>query len=120
MKIGTVLLLLAAIVGGGWSYYFGIHHVQAYKMNDVVGTAALTWVALGETRAHQKLDEELRRREIPEYVTPENCTFYEDAGEKTVECSWVVDVYLPFVADGRRMRFRVAKTALANGELISR
>ncbi len=120
MKIGTLLLLVAAIVGGGWAYYFGTHEVQAYKMNDIVGTTVLTWVSLGDTRAHQKLDQELRRREMPDYITPEQCTFYEEAGEKTVECSWVVDVYLPMVKEGRRLRYRVAKSGLANGDLVDR
>jgi hypothetical protein len=121
MRIGSVILLLAVILGGGWVYFFGTHYIQAIKMEDVVGSAALSWQALGETRGHQQLGEEMRRREIPSYITPEECTFYEEpGGTKVVECSWFVDVYLPLMKEGRRLRFRVAKAASPSGDLQDR
>lgn len=121
MKSGSVVLLLLAAGGAGWMYYFGRHHLDAYLMNDVVGTSARTWESFGAVRARQKLDEELRRRNLPGYITPEQCTFAEEPGDvKLVDCAWSVDVYLPFVAEGRRLRFRVAKAVNPDGSLEDR
>lgn len=121
MKVMTFLLIVAALVGAGWCWFFGTHYVQAWKMSDVVGSAALSWQSLGENRGHQQLEEEMRRREIPGYITPDMCTFYEEPDEtKIVECSWFVDVYLPMVKEGRRLRFRVAKAADHSGTLTDR
>jgi len=117
MRIASLLLMIAAAAGAGWLFFFGGAHITAWKMQDVVGSAALSWNSLGETRGRQQLEEEMRRREIPAYLTKEQCTFYEEAGgAKTVECSWFVDVHMPLVG-GRRVRFRVAKRADASGTL---
>lgn len=114
MKFLTVVLILAAAAGAGWCYYFGPYYIDEFKMQDVVGTAALTWGAYNEERAHVELKDQMRIRGVGEYLTPEQCTFYEDVGEtKVVDCDWYVDVYLPFEA-GRRIKFRVAYAAEPN------
>jgi hypothetical protein len=83
-----------------------------------VGTAALSWQALGENRGHEDLVHELKHREIGEYLTPEDCTFYERPDHaKVVDCIWNVDVYLPLGLGGRRLDFEVLKTATTEGRL---
>lgn len=111
MKFLTVVLIIAAAIGAGWAYYFGPYYMDEYRMTDVVGTAALTWGAYNEDRAHVELKDQMRLREVGEYLTPEECTFYEDVGNThVVDCSWYVDVQLPF-DNGRRLNFRVAYSA---------
>lgn len=112
MRFLTVVLLAAVLVGLGWYYYFGSYYIDAFKMNDVVGTSALTWTAYNQVRAQNELKDQLKRREIPEYLTPEQCTFYEEPeGAKVVDCQWVVDVEVPMLGE-RRLKFRVAKAAI--------
>ena len=114
MRFLTAVLLVAALLGVGWYYYFGSYYIDAFKMNDVVGSAALSWTAYTQLRAQNELKDELKRREIPEYLTPEQCTFYEEpAGAKVVDCQWIVDVEVPVLGE-RRLKFRVAKAAVGN------
>lgn len=116
MRFLSVVLLVAVLIGLGWSYYFGSYYVDAFKMNDVVGSAALSWTAYTQQRAQNELKDQLKRREIPEYLTPEQCTFYEEPeGAKVVDCQWHVDVEVPLMGE-RRLRFRVAKAA--NGNML--
>ena len=120
MRFLTVVLLVALAAAAGWGWYFGPYFVDAWKMEDIAGTAAITWSALGEDKGHAKLSEEMRRREIPAYLTEDKCTFYEDAGQmKVVDCDWYVDVYPPLITP-RRLKFRVTKASDANGKLEDR
>lgn len=118
MKLLTPVLIIAALLGLGWCYYFGPYYIDAYKMKDVAGTAAISWAAFNEEKGHNELGQELKRREIPEYLTVENCSFYERPGDvKVVECTWYVDVYLPFTETARRLSFRVEQSATRDGLL---
>ena len=119
MRILTPVLTIAVLAGLAWCYIFGPYYVDDYRMQDVVGTTALTWAAYDETRAHHELVAQLRDREIPEYLTPESCSFYEDVGEvKVVDCQWMVDVYIPYTDVVRRLSFRRVKSASKDGRLI--
>jgi hypothetical protein len=117
----TFVLLVLAVIGAGWCYYFGRYYLDEWKMKDIAGSAATSWANLGEQRGRDKLEEEMRRREISGYLTKEQCTFYEDpGGVKVVDCSWFVDVILPFTDSARRLRFKVTKAADADGRLEDR
>lgn len=119
MKLFTVLGILLVLVAGGWAFFFGPYYVDSLKMEDVAGSAALTWVAFDEAKGRAELAEQLRRREIPDYFTPESCRFYGAPGDqKVVDCAWTVDVYLPVVDQTRRLSFHVKKTASADGRLV--
>lgn len=120
MRVLSFLLIVALAAGCGWAYIFGPYYLDAWKMQDVVGSAALSWSAFTEEKGRAQLREELQRREIPGYFTEDKCTFYEEPdGMKVVDCEWYVDVYPPLVAP-RRLKFSVAKAASASGVLEDR
>lgn len=119
MRFITLVLVVAAALGAGWAWLFGPYWVDYYKMEDVVGSAALSWAAFGEPRGKAELVEQLRFREIPDYLTPDACRFYKEAVDvKVVDCDWTVDVQIPLVDQTRRMRFRVTQSAGADGRLL--
>ncbi len=119
MRFTTIVLVVAVIAGLGWAWLFGPYYVDAYKMNDVAGTAVLSWAAFDEPRGRIELADQLRKREIPDYLTPEACRFYMEAGNvKVVDCQWTADVYLPLVEQARRLSFQVKKSAGTDGRLI--
>jgi hypothetical protein len=119
MRFLTVVLALAALLGVGWAWFFGPYWIDYYKMNDVVGSAALSWSAFNEARGRMELADGLRKREIPDYLTPDACRFYEEAGSvKVVDCAWTVDVYIPVVATARRLSFQVVKSVGTDGRLL--
>lgn len=117
MRFLTFVLLVAALAGAGWVWLFGPYWVDYYKMKEVVGSAALSWAAFNEPRGRQELAYGLRQREIPDYLTPEACTFYVENGDKVVDCAWTVDVVIPLVDDARRLHFQVIEAATADGRL---
>ena len=120
MRVLTFLLIVAAIAGIGWYAIFGSYYVDAWKMGDVAGSAAASWAAFNEEKGHYQLIDEMKRREIPDYLTPDQCTFYEDAGGvKVVDCDWYVDVYPPMV-EPRRLKFKVVRAASPDGRLEER
>lgn len=118
MKPLPLLLFLAALAAAAWAWFFGPYYLDAVKMEDVAGSAVLSWAAFDEGRGRSELAEELRRREIPDYLTPDACKFYKQGGgEKVVDCSWTVDVYLPVIDHTRRLAFQVVQVAGADGRL---
>lgn len=119
MRFLTLVLIVAALMGIGWAVIFGPYWIDAWKMQDVVGSAALSWDAFSEDKGRQQLLDEMKRREIPEYLTPEECTFFEEPDHsKVVDCNWYVDVYPPLI-EPRRLKFRVIRAA-NNGHLEER
>lgn len=119
MRFLTVVLIVAAVAGAGWAWLFGPYYVDAWKMQDVAGTAVLSWAAFDETRGRMELADQLRKREIPDYLTPDACKFYKEPGEvKVVDCVWTVDVYLPVVDQARRLSFQVTQAASTDGRLL--
>jgi len=119
MRFLTYVLIVAALAAAGWAWYFGPYFVDSYKMQDVVGSAALSWAAFSEEKGKAQLAAELKRREIPDYLTPDACIFYmEPGGLKVVDCEWTVDVYLPVVDQARRLSFQVVKSASSDGRLV--
>ena len=120
MKFLTVVLIAAAIVGAAWAWFFAPYYIDAWKMQDVTGSAAASWAAFTEEKGRAKLHDELKRREIPDYLTEDKCTFYEDVGEvKVVDCDWYVAVYTPLV-EPRRLKFRVVRAVGRGGRLAER
>lgn len=118
MRFLTVVLLVALAAGAGWAWLVGPYYLDAWKMEDVVGSAALMWAAQNEDRARVQLRDEMQRRTVGPYITPDLCTFYEDPGNvKVVDCSWYVDVDIPAMGP-RRFRYRVMKSASPDGRLL--
>lgn len=120
MRVLSIILIIAAILGLGWAWIFGPYHIDAWKMGDVAGSAAMSWAAFNEEKGRYQLVDEMKRREIPDYLTPDKCTFYEDAGGvKVVDCDWYVDVYPPF-SEPRRLKFKVVRAATSDGRIEER
>lgn len=112
------LMIVGLAFGGGWCYYFAGYYIDGYKMEDVCGTAALTWVAYADkARAQQTLGVELERRGIDENPSAEDCDFYEEGSNKVVQCHWQVDVYPP-VGGARRLKFDVKRIATPDSKLL--
>ncbi len=112
------LFLAAIAAGGGWCYYFSGYYIDAYKMEDVCGTSALTWVAYADKfKAQQTLGVEMERRSIEENPSAEDCEFFEEGANKVVQCHWQVDVYPP-VGGARRLKFDVKKSATPDSKLL--
>ena len=119
MRWMTIVLAIAAVVALVWAWLFGPYWLDYYKMQDIAGSATLSWAAFDENRGHMELADGLKKREIPAYLTPEACSFYTEAGGvKTVDCAWAVEVVIPVVEHRRRMSFRVKKSASTDGRLI--
>lgn len=118
MRFLTVVLLAALAAGIGWGVIFGPYYIDAWKMEEVAGSAAASWAAYNEEKGRYQLIDEMKRREIPEYLTPDKCNFYEDADQsKIVDCNWYVDVYPPLV-EPRRLKFHVTRAAGPDGRLV--
>lgn len=119
MRLTSFLLLVVLAVGLGWCWLFLPYYIDAWKMEDVAGTAVLSWANINRARGEGVLKHGLKDREIPDYLTPENCDFYEEAdGLKTVDCAWFVDVTIPVADQTRRLQFRVVKSASRDGRLV--
>ncbi len=118
MRFLSYVLIVAALLGAGWAWLFGPYWVDYFKMEDVVGSAVLSWAAFDEPRGKAELAEQLRFREIPDYLTPDACRFYKDGKDKVVDCDWTVDVPIPVVDQTRRLRFRVTQMAGPDGRLV--
>jgi hypothetical protein len=118
-QLVSLLLMVGAVVGVGWCYYFAPFYIEHFRMGDVVGSAAMTWHALGEKKGREELLVRMRQREIDsEYLDPATrCQFYEEEGNKIVGCEWEVEVYPPLVG-GRRLHFAVRKGVGANGDVV--
>ena len=112
----NLTLLAALVAAGGWLAYFGPYYKDFYTMQEVTESVALTWGAFTKERAESEIGTQLRRREI-DYITPEHCSFHEEANERVFACAWQVDVYAPFIG-GRRLDFSTESRVDSRGELI--
>lgn len=95
VQILTILLGGAALFGAYLFYVFGDYYLTYFKMKELTKSVMLDWVGLNEGKARRRLGEEFRRQEIPDYVSPEYCEFETNGQERSVTCTWEVDVYYP-------------------------
>ncbi|MSQ02508.1 MAG: hypothetical protein EXR71_11565 [Myxococcales bacterium] len=112
----SLLLVVGALAGGGWLKYFGPFYLDAYRMEEITESVALTWSAYTKPRAEGELVAQFRDRDI-DYITPEHCNLEERGGEFSVSCAWQVDVYPPLIA-GRRLDFLVESVASKDRRLV--
>lgn len=118
MKNFILFAFAAGVLGFGyWYTYFGPFFYDQWKMNDICGTAALSWAAFSKERGESELRLEMRRRQIGEEVVPEDCEFYEDVGNKVVECQWQVDVMAPLLGT-RRLKLFASAAASPDNRLV--
>lgn len=97
-NIVTIPLLLVLIVGGVFATHVGPHYWVKYKMDEVVQVTVLEWRDFQSMRrAQDRLPRELEKYEIPSYIILNDCTIFEEKGEKHVKCDWSIDVRFPLV-----------------------
>ena len=110
------LLLIGVVLGIGWVTLFGPHYIDYWQMEDVVGSAALSWTAFDLMRAKNEMGHEIDRLGIDNVVV-DDCSFGETGGLKTVNCQWYVDVEIPLAGQTRRIKFQLEKSAGPDGRL---
>ena len=94
-QVLSILLTLGLAFGAYLLYTFGDYYITLFKMKELTKSVMLDWVGLNEGKARRRLGEEFRRQEIPEYISPDYCEFQTVGNERSVTCSWEVDVYYP-------------------------
>lgn len=94
-QILTILLTAAGVAGMYLAFTFGDYYIVYFKMKELTKSVMLDWVGLNEGKARRRLGEEFRRQDIPDYISPEFCEFQTTGQERSVTCSWEVDVYYP-------------------------
>ena len=96
MNIFGLILFLGLVAGLVLAYVFVPPWLVYVKMQEITESVVLDWEGLNEGKARRRLPEELRRQEVPEYITPEMCEFKQDGKNKEVSCYWEIDVYYPY------------------------
>lgn len=110
-------MLVGVVLGIGWGALFGPHYIDYWQIDEVVGTAALSWTVFDIVRCKNDMSYEMNRMGI-ESVSIDDCSFNEARGLKTVSCQWKVDVEIPLVGQTRRISFDVEKSAGPDGRLV--
>lgn len=100
----TFMLLTAlALAYAAWAFL--PHFWVERKMDEVVTVTLLEWRDKTRKRSEDRLVKELNDREIPDYILADDCEFYEQGGEKHLECYWAVDVKYPLVDKRTTLEF---------------
>lgn len=112
------LLLVGLLAAGiGWGVLFGPHWIAYYKQDNCVANAALRWSDVGEDKGKIELKSCMEKAEIPSYLLPEDCRFFETPDkDKTVQCEWYVDVEVPMLGL-RRQKFNQTAVVGPNNRL---
>ena len=88
------------------------------EMYEVLGIILQEWRLRGEERAKAVFVRELEKREMPEDIQSV-CTFYDYRKERSMECWWEEDVYLPFFGPVHTLDFYLYRGVdLETGELF--
>lgn len=102
------LFFLVAILGSAlWGYLFMPYYLVYFRMKEITKSVMLDWVGLNEGKARRRLGEEFRRQEIPDYVPMDLCELKTEGQERSVTCTWEVDVYYPFTDYYKTLSFEV-------------
>ena len=105
ISIVGILMFLVAIVAALWGYLFMPYYLVYFKMKEITKSVMLDWVGLNEGKARRRLGEEFRRQEIPPYIELDFCELKTEGQERSVVCSWEVDVYYPFTDYYKTLEF---------------
>lgn len=115
--IFSLALAIGVIVGAGWLWLFGPYYMDAWKMENCVGDAALTWANLGIDKGKDQLRMSMDERSIGDEIDRNaNCRFYEEEDVKIVECEWEVIVDVPGLGK-RKLSFDQYAGATRDGRL---
>ena len=114
-KIGLALIVAAAVY---WSVAFVPHYWVTFKMEEVVTVSILEWRDKRNVdKSKERLAHELEKKEIPLYVLPEDCDWYEEERRRHLACYWAVDVKWPLVSKRTTLEFFVGKYLTTNDEM---
>lgn len=91
---GVFLLIVVAAAYLAWAWFPAYWDWMAMK--EIATTVVRDWTNHeNEDRARQRLTAELRRKDVSDDVSVEDCTFSDNKGKYEVECSWTAYAYYP-------------------------
>ena len=105
-KLGLLIATVAVVY---WGVAFLPHYWVTYKMEEVVTVSTLEWRDKSKAKAQERLARELDKKEIPLYVVPQDCEFYEEQNRRHVDCYWAVDVKWLLIDKRTTLEFYVGK-----------
>ncbi len=106
VDLTKVVMLLVVVAAAYAAWAFLPHFWVERKMEEVVQVSLLDWRDRNnQGRAEDRLLRELDKREIPEYILAEDCEFYEQGGERHIECYWAVDIKYPLLDKRTTLEF---------------
>ena len=105
VDIAKILMALVAVALAYAAWAFLPHYWVERKMDEVVTVVLLDWRDKSLRRAQEGLPIEMDKREIPDYLLAEDCEFWEQGGEKHLECYWAIDVKYPLVDKRTTLEF---------------
>lgn len=112
------ILMLGAFAAGAYAIWAFIPpYWTSKKMEEVVTVSILEWRDRNQMRAESQLAHELDKREIPMYIMPEDCEFWEEGREKHVSCYWAVDVKYPLIDKRTTLEYEVHQYLDADQDL---
>ena len=109
-----VLLVLALAVGAAWLFTFGPYYWDHKKMDEVVKASARSWEGYSKEKAIQAMKSEMYNRDVPTYLSVEDCDFIEQGDRKTVYCEWTVQETWPLIGRRETMHFISEATSVAH------
>ncbi len=118
IDIVKILMGLAAATGLWAVYAFVPPQWAEREMHNVVIMSLFEWRDRSLESAKKSLSKEMDKAEIPEYIWPEDCTYWEDGEQKHMNCYWEVDVFVPFTEKlVKTLEFEVHKYLDAKGNV---
>ena len=106
-KVTLALIVAMAIY---WAVAFIPHYWVAAKMDEVVTISILEWRdKRSMAKSKERLERELDKKEIPQYVVPEDCEWSVEEDLRHLDCWWAVDVKWPIVDKRTTLEFYVGK-----------
>lgn len=84
------LALIVLIGFGGW--VFGPAYFARFRMNAIADQTLTMWRANDITVGSNFLKSEIEDKGLGKYLSRDDCTLTESAGEKHLRCTWSTDV----------------------------
>ena len=105
VDFGKIVMAIVAVGAAYAVWAFLPPYWAERQMDEVVTVTLLDWRDHNRGRAEDGLPLTMDKREIPEYILAEDCEFWEQGGEKHLECYWAVDVKYPLVDKRTTLEF---------------
>jgi hypothetical protein len=91
-KVITAVIVLGGLLVAATIYPI---YLAKWEMKEIIQVVLLEWRDKNKTRAQSRLVSEIRKREVPTYIYPEDCDFYTRGKERHLDCWWEVEIDYP-------------------------